>query len=78
MLQDGNIFEKAGVNVSVVFGHLSEEAAQQMRSRGKTLKTKDGKNILINLVNFTVLLNGCIGGRCEIEVLPYKPYHLHT
>ncbi|XP_059576429.1 oxygen-dependent coproporphyrinogen-III oxidase, mitochondrial isoform X2 [Alligator mississippiensis] len=43
VLQDGNIFEKAGVNVSVVFGHLSEEAAQQMRSRGKTLKTKDGK-----------------------------------
>ncbi|KYO22353.1 oxygen-dependent coproporphyrinogen-III oxidase, mitochondrial [Alligator mississippiensis] len=42
VLQDGNIFEKAGVNVSVVFGHLSEEAAQQMRSRGKTLKTKDG------------------------------------
>ncbi|XP_077198154.1 oxygen-dependent coproporphyrinogen-III oxidase, mitochondrial [Paroedura picta] len=43
VLQDGEIFEKAGVNVSVVFGHLSEEAAQQMRSRGKTLKTKDGK-----------------------------------
>lgn len=29
--------------MSVVFGHLSEEAAQQMRSRGKTLKAKDGK-----------------------------------
>ncbi|XP_019382921.1 PREDICTED: oxygen-dependent coproporphyrinogen-III oxidase, mitochondrial [Gavialis gangeticus] len=43
VLQDGDIFEKAGVNVSVVFGHLSEEAAQQMRSRGKALKTKDGK-----------------------------------
>uniref|UniRef100_A0A2D4MB35 Oxygen-dependent coproporphyrinogen-III oxidase, mitochondrial n=1 Tax=Micrurus spixii TaxID=129469 RepID=A0A2D4MB35_9SAUR len=43
VLQDGEIFEKAGVNVSVVFGHLSEEAAQQMRSRGKTLKTKSGK-----------------------------------
>ncbi|XP_048350265.1 oxygen-dependent coproporphyrinogen-III oxidase, mitochondrial isoform X2 [Sphaerodactylus townsendi] len=43
VLQNGEIFEKAGVNVSVVFGHLSEEAVQQMRSRGKTLKTKDGK-----------------------------------
>uniref|UniRef100_A0A7M4E8Z2 Oxygen-dependent coproporphyrinogen-III oxidase, mitochondrial n=2 Tax=Crocodylus porosus TaxID=8502 RepID=A0A7M4E8Z2_CROPO len=43
VLQDGDIFEKAGVNVSVVFGHLSEEAAQQMRSRGKALKAKDGK-----------------------------------
>lgn len=43
MLQDGEVFEKAGVNVSVVFGLLSEEAARQMRSRGKSLKAKDGK-----------------------------------
>ncbi|XP_066478119.1 oxygen-dependent coproporphyrinogen-III oxidase, mitochondrial [Tiliqua scincoides] len=43
VLQDGDVFEKAGVNVSVVFGSLSEEAAQQMRSRGKTLKAKNGK-----------------------------------
>lgn len=43
MLQDGEVFEKAGVNVSVVSGLLSEEAAWQMRSRGKSLKGKDGK-----------------------------------
>ncbi|PKK32852.1 coproporphyrinogen oxidase [Columba livia] len=43
VLQDGEVFEKAGVNVSVVFGILSEEAARQMRSRGKSLKAKDGK-----------------------------------
>ncbi|KAG8590734.1 hypothetical protein GDO81_006873 [Engystomops pustulosus] len=43
VLQDGNVFEKAGVNVSVVHGYLSEESIQQMRSRGKNLKTKDGK-----------------------------------
>lgn len=43
MLQDGEVFEKAGVNVSVVSGLLSEEAARQMRSRGKSLKAKDGK-----------------------------------
>lgn len=43
VLQDGEVFEKAGVNVSVVYGHLSEEAAQQMRSRGKTLKANNGK-----------------------------------
>ncbi|XP_066455258.1 oxygen-dependent coproporphyrinogen-III oxidase, mitochondrial [Eleutherodactylus coqui] len=43
VLQDSKIFEKAGVNVSVVHGYLSEEAIQQMRSRGKDLKTKDGK-----------------------------------
>lgn len=43
MMQDGKIFEKAGVNVSVVSGFLTEEAAKQMRSRGKVLKGKDGK-----------------------------------
>ncbi|XP_044297867.1 oxygen-dependent coproporphyrinogen-III oxidase, mitochondrial isoform X2 [Varanus komodoensis] len=43
VLQDGEIFEKAGVNVSVVFGNLSEEAAKQMRSRGKNLKYHNGK-----------------------------------
>lgn len=44
MMQDGKVFEKAGVNVSVVFGNLTEEAAKQMRSRGKVLKGKDGKS----------------------------------
>ncbi|KAG9349627.1 hypothetical protein JZ751_028075 [Albula glossodonta] len=43
VLQDGKVFEKAGVNVSVVYGTLSEDAARQMRSRGKELKGKDGK-----------------------------------
>ncbi|XP_063275959.1 oxygen-dependent coproporphyrinogen-III oxidase, mitochondrial-like [Prinia subflava] len=43
VLQDGEVFEKAGVNVSVLSGLLPEEAARQMRSRGKTLKAKDGK-----------------------------------
>ncbi|XP_016422089.1 oxygen-dependent coproporphyrinogen-III oxidase, mitochondrial-like [Sinocyclocheilus rhinocerous] len=41
VMQDGKVFEKAGVNVSVVFGNLTEEAAKQMRSRGKVLKGKD-------------------------------------
>ncbi|XP_030640272.1 oxygen-dependent coproporphyrinogen-III oxidase, mitochondrial [Chanos chanos] len=43
VMQDGKVFEKAGVNVSVVYGNLTEEAARQMRSRGKVLKGKDGK-----------------------------------
>lgn len=30
IIQDGNVFEKAGVNVSVVEGELSEEAAREM------------------------------------------------
>nr|XP_033798901.1 oxygen-dependent coproporphyrinogen-III oxidase, mitochondrial isoform X1 [Geotrypetes seraphini] len=43
VLQDGNIFEKAGVNISVVHGSLSEQAIKQMNSRGKSLEVKDGK-----------------------------------
>ncbi|XP_069801666.1 oxygen-dependent coproporphyrinogen-III oxidase, mitochondrial [Dendropsophus ebraccatus] len=43
VLQDGKVFEKAGVNVSVVHGYLSAEAIQQMKSRGKEMKMKDGK-----------------------------------
>ena len=34
----GKIFEKAGVNVSVVYGNLPPQAVQQMRSRGTDLK----------------------------------------
>lgn len=37
VMQDGTIFEKAGVNVSVVTGQLPAPAVQQMRSRGKTM-----------------------------------------
>lgn len=43
MLQDGRVFEKAGVSISVVHGNLSEEAANQMRGRGMSLKRKDGQ-----------------------------------
>lgn len=35
VLQDGDVFEKAGVNISVVSGTLSPAAVSQMRSRGK-------------------------------------------
>jgi len=37
VLQDGNVFEKAGVNVSVVRGVLSEKAAAAMRSQGRKI-----------------------------------------
>ena len=37
VLQDGEVFEKAGVNVSVVHGKLPPAAVAQMRSRGKNL-----------------------------------------
>ncbi|CAK9796055.1 Oxygen-dependent coproporphyrinogen-III oxidase [Anthophora plagiata] len=38
ILQDGVVFEKAGVNVSVVTGTLPPGAVQQMRSRGKQMQ----------------------------------------
>lgn len=37
VLQDGTVFEKAGVNISVVHGQLPPAAVKQMRSRGKNL-----------------------------------------
>lgn len=43
VLQDGEVFEKAGVNVSVVHGNLPEGAEKQMRSRGKHfMRNEDG------------------------------------
>lgn len=41
VLQDGEVFEKAGVNISVVSGKLPPGAVQQMKSRGK--KFSDGE-----------------------------------
>ncbi|XP_017789573.1 PREDICTED: oxygen-dependent coproporphyrinogen-III oxidase, partial [Habropoda laboriosa] len=38
VLQDGVVFEKAGVNVSVVTGTLPPGAVQQMRARGKKMQ----------------------------------------
>ncbi|KAF7993944.1 hypothetical protein HCN44_011213 [Aphidius gifuensis] len=37
VLQDGTVFEKAGVNISVVHGSLPPGAVQQMRARGKKI-----------------------------------------
>lgn len=37
VLQEGDVFEKAGVNISVVSGILPSGAVQQMKSRGKNL-----------------------------------------
>lgn len=37
VLSDGDVFEKAGVNISVVSGTLPPQAIAQMRSRGKKL-----------------------------------------
>lgn len=39
VLQNGEVFEKAGVNISVVHGLLPPEAVQQMRARWDALNT---------------------------------------
>ncbi|KAJ2950856.1 hypothetical protein O0L34_g5215 [Tuta absoluta] len=41
VMQDGRVFEKAGVNISVVSGKLPPAAVQQMRSRGKKLENAE-------------------------------------
>lgn len=41
VLQEGDTFEKAGVNVSVVHGVLPADAMRQMRARGKDLPIKE-------------------------------------
>ena len=33
LIEDGKVFERAGVNVSVVSGHLTSKAVAQMKSR---------------------------------------------
>lgn len=40
VLAEGKVFEKAGVNVSTVFGELSPQAAMQMKSRGLKIEEK--------------------------------------
>lgn len=39
VLQDGNIFEKAGVNISIVHGKLNKAAIKEMRQNHKHLST---------------------------------------
>lgn len=43
VLQDGKVFEKAGVNISVVSGQLPPAAVAQMNTRGKGLSTGAAK-----------------------------------
>ncbi|XP_050678674.1 oxygen-dependent coproporphyrinogen-III oxidase isoform X2 [Leptidea sinapis] len=41
VLQDGRVFEKAGVNISVVSGTLPPAAVQQMKTRGKNFDSQE-------------------------------------
>ncbi|KAF6813230.1 coproporphyrinogen III oxidase [Colletotrichum sojae] len=41
VLQDGNVFEEAGVNISIVHGKLNKAAAEEMRQNHKNVATDD-------------------------------------
>lgn len=41
VLQDGNVFEKAGVNISVVYGELSRPAIEKMRADHQSFVASD-------------------------------------
>lgn len=45
VLQDGKVFEKAGVNVSVVTGQLSKEAVVQMKKQHKDIDLEEGREL---------------------------------
>lgn len=49
VLQDGDVFEKAGVNITVMTGELKPQAIQQMKSRGKQFKN-EGRNNKLNMI----------------------------
>ena len=45
VLQDGKVFEKAGVNISVVYGDLPKAAIQQMKQRNQLKDLKDSDKL---------------------------------
>lgn len=45
VLQDGNVFEKAGVNVSVVYGKLPRPAIEKMRADHKSFVASDVESL---------------------------------
>lgn len=44
VLQEGNVFEKAGVNMSAMWGEMSEEHVKALRSRGKDISLEGTNN----------------------------------
>lgn len=55
VLQDGESFEKAGVNISVVHGNLPPAAVAQMRSRGKQMQ--EGKQLPFYAVGVSCVIH---------------------
>lgn len=57
VLQDGNVFEKAGVNVSVVYGELPRAAIEKMRADHKSFAGKDVDSLSFFAAGLSLVLH---------------------
>ncbi|KAH8704260.1 putative coproporphyrinogen III oxidase [Talaromyces proteolyticus] len=57
VLQDGNVFEKAGVNVSVVYGELPRPAIEKMRADHKSFVGSDVESLSFFAAGLSLVLH---------------------
>ncbi|KAJ6171600.1 hypothetical protein N7470_000667 [Penicillium chermesinum] len=57
VLQDGNVFEKAGVNVSVVYGELPRPAIEKMRADHKSFVGSDVESLAFFAAGLSLVLH---------------------
>lgn len=57
VLQDGNVFEKAGVNVSIVYGELSRPAIEKMRADHKSFVASDVDKLTFFAAGISLVLH---------------------
>jgi coproporphyrinogen III oxidase len=57
VLQDGNVFEKAGVNISVVYGDLSRPAIEKMRADHKSFVASDVEKLNFFAAGISLVLH---------------------
>lgn len=57
VLQDGNVFEKAGVNVSTVYGELPRAAIEKMRVDHKSLMSTDAESLNFFAAGLSLVLH---------------------
>ena len=57
VLQDGNVFEKAGVNTSIVYGELSRPAIEKMRADHKSFVGTDVDKLIFFAAGISLVLH---------------------
>ncbi len=57
VLQDGSVFEKAGVNVSVIHGPVSPALLQHMRARRKHLDAVDADKLRMFAAGISLVMH---------------------